>query len=164
MLNVKQPSQLYCEGDMGNYTMMRMKGDHDKLVNAALDSQLERESRWTQKSSTITLCNTKLQECNAKDQFFIPSPENTFDLQYSREIETPKAKESIKLSIKEDILNLWNTRIQSLVAQGDFGKLLIEEQNTVTWQSTIRKVPRTVMSFAIRCSTNTLATPDNLRR
>ena len=84
--------------------------------------------------------------------------------QNSREIETPKAKESINLSIKEDILNLWNTRIQSLVAQGDFGKLLIEEQNTVTWQSTIRKVPRTVMSSAIRCSTNTLATPDNLRR
>ena len=81
MLNVKQPSQLYFEGDMGNYTMMRMKGN--KLVNAALDSQLERESRLAQKSYTITLCNTKLQECNAKDQFFIPSPENTFDLQYN---------------------------------------------------------------------------------
>ena len=58
MLNVKQPSQLYFEGDMGNYTMMRMKGN--KLVNAALDSQLERESRLAQKSYTITLCNTKL--------------------------------------------------------------------------------------------------------
>jgi hypothetical protein len=162
LLNVKQPSQLYLEGHMGNYTMMRMKGD--KIVNAALDSQLERESRWTHKSSTITLCNTKLQDCITNDQFFIPTTENTFDLQYSREIETPKAKASIKLSIKEDILNLWNTRIQSLVAQGDFGKLLIEEQNAVTWQSIIRKVPRTVMSFAIRCSTNTLATPDNLRR
>jgi hypothetical protein len=43
-------------------------------------------------------------------------------------------------------------------------KLFIEEQYAVTRQSFIRKVPRTVMSFAIRCSTNTLATPDNMRR
>ena len=40
----------------------------------------------------------------------------------------------------------------------------MEEQNAVTWQSIIRKVPRTVMSFAIRSGTNTLATPDNLKR
>ena len=46
LLNViKQPSQLYLEGHISNYTLMRMKGD--KVVNAALD----REPRWKQKSS-----------------------------------------------------------------------------------------------------------------
>ena len=43
LLNVKQPSKLYLEGHMGNYTMMRMKGD--QVVNTTLDSQLARESR-----------------------------------------------------------------------------------------------------------------------
>ena len=32
LLNVKQMSQLYLQGHMGNYTLMRMKGD--KVVNA----------------------------------------------------------------------------------------------------------------------------------
>ena len=40
----------------------------------------------------------------------------------------------------------------------------MKEQNAVTWKSIIRRVPRTVMSFAIRSSTNSLATPDNLKR
>ena len=48
--------------------------------------------------------------------------------------------------------------------QGDFVKLLIEEESSVTWQSIIRQVPRNIMSFAVRSATNTLATPDNLKR
>ena len=48
--------------------------------------------------------------------------------------------------------------------QGDFTNLLIEEKKCVTWQSIARKVPRNVMSFAARLSTNSLASPDNLRR
>ena len=48
--------------------------------------------------------------------------------------------------------------------QGDFVKLLESEQSNVTWKSIIYGVPKGVMAFAMRSSTNTLATPDNLRR
>ena len=48
--------------------------------------------------------------------------------------------------------------------QGDFAALLMEEKQNVTWQSISRKVPRNVMAFAARLSTNSLASPDNLKR
>ena len=48
--------------------------------------------------------------------------------------------------------------------QGEFAKLLIDEQENITWRSIINNVPRGVMSFALNSTTNTLPTPDNLRR
>ena len=48
--------------------------------------------------------------------------------------------------------------------QGDFAKLLVEEKQSVTWQNIARKVPRNVMAFAARLSTNSLASPNNLKR
>ena len=48
--------------------------------------------------------------------------------------------------------------------QGDFTKLLIEENKNVTWQSIIKKMPRIVSAFATRISTNVLPSPDNLKR
>ena len=48
--------------------------------------------------------------------------------------------------------------------QGDFLKLLIEEKENVTWQALIRNVPRGIMSFALNSVTNTLPSPDNLKR
>ena len=48
--------------------------------------------------------------------------------------------------------------------QGDFAKLLIEEKENVTWQSVIRNVPKGVLSFALNSVTNTLPSPDNLKR
>ena len=46
--------------------------------------------------------------------------------------------------------------------QGDFAN--IAEKENVTWQSVIRNVPRGIMSFALECVTNSLATPDELKR
>ena len=48
--------------------------------------------------------------------------------------------------------------------EGDFLNLLISEQSNVSWKSLIYGVPRGVMQFAMRSSTNTLATADNLKR
>ena len=49
-LNVKHPSQIYLEGHTNNMLLMRLKAD--SIVNACLDSQLERENTWRGKSST----------------------------------------------------------------------------------------------------------------
>ena len=48
--------------------------------------------------------------------------------------------------------------------QGDFIKLLEEEQECVTWKSIAHNVPKGILSFALKASTNTLNTPDNLKR
>ena len=98
------------------------------------------------------------------DRFFVPTSVNTFDVEVSRTIEIPKAKTATKKSIKDEVTNLWNEKVQSLTMQGEFTKLLIEEKENVTWQSVIKNVPRGIMSFALKSVTNSLATPDNLKR
>ena len=54
--------------------------------------------------------------------------------------------------------------MEKLVIQGEFLKLLESEQSNVTWKSIIFGVSKGVMAFAMRSATNTLATPDNLKR
>ena len=75
-----------------------------------------------------------------------------------------KRKQQQKKSFKEEVTNLWNEKVYSLTMQGEFAKLLIEEKENVTWQSVIKNVPRGIMSFALKSVTNSLATPDNLKR
>jgi hypothetical protein len=162
LLNIKTPSQLYLEGHAGNHTLMRLKGD--QIVNHTLDSRLERESAWTSKSSTIVICQQILDENIQNDTIFIPSSENTFNVAASIRSEMPRAKKATKQSIQEFTLQMWNSKVEKLVMQGDFTKLLIEEKENVTWRSIINNVPRGVLSFALNSATNTLPTPDNLRR
>ena len=162
LLNIKTPSHLYKEGHAGNYAMMRIKGDFS--VNLALDSRLEREQQWSNKSSTISESHQIFSTNIENDRFFVPTSMNTFDVEVSRSIEIPKAKTATKKSIKDELTNLWNEKVQSLTMQGEFTKLLIEEKENVTWQSVIKNVPRGIMSFALKSVTNSLATPDNLKR
>ena len=162
VLGVKTPSQLYLESHAGNYTMMRLKGD--STVNHTLNSRLERESAWTSKYSTINFCDQILNQNVQSDSIFIPTSENTFDVTSSVRSEIPRAKKAIKQSIQEFTLEQWNSKVEKLVMQGDFTKLLIEEKENVTWKSIINNVPRGILSFALNSATNTLPTPDNLRR
>ena len=141
---------------------MRIKAD--STVNLALDSRLERENLWTNKSSTIGQCDEIFQENLTADQFFIPTVENSFSLESARRDQILKAKKASKDSINQQILDLWNSKVQDLTMQGDFTQLLIEEQQSVTWQSMIRGMPRGIMAFALRLSTNSLPSPDNLKR
>jgi hypothetical protein len=58
----------------------------------------------------------------------------------------------------------WNSVVQKLTFQGDFVKLLIEEETNVTWKSMCNNIPRGILSFALKAATNGLNTPDNLKR
>ena len=75
---------------------------------------------------------------------------------------------ALKLATKQEIeliyLEKWNQKVKVLVSQGNFLELLISEKTNVSWKSLIYGVPRGVMQFAMRSSTNTLATLDNLKR
>ena len=55
-------------------------------------------------------------------------------------------------------------KIEKLVMQGDFIKLLEEEKECVAWNSIADNVPKGILYFALKASTNTLNTPDNLKR
>ena len=57
---------------------------------------------------------------------------DTFDIEVSRSIEIPKAKTATKRSIKDEVTNLWNEKVQSLTMKGELTKLLIEEKENVT--------------------------------
>ena len=155
MLGVKMPSHLYKEAHAGTFAAIRLKGD--KIVNFALDSRLERESEWTRKFSTVNFVNNIFQENVASGH--ISYPENSEASNYIN-----KAKKAMKNSVQNQTLSLWNERVRKLTFQGDFINLLIEEQTNVTWQSTSTRIPKGVLSFALKASVNGLNTPDNLKR
>ena len=57
-----------------------------------------------------------------------------------------------------------SVKASELEVQGNLANLLDEEKTNMAWQSLIFAVPRGVMAFAARASTNSLASPDNLSR
>ena len=162
MLNVKQPSTLYLEGQAGNHASMKLKGD--SVVKAALNSQVTRESGWTRNTSTAVTCEDMFAKCVENNQIFVPNSENTWNYESSLRHEIPKAKAAIKQSVNQDILSAWNEKVSKLTMQGEFTQLLIEEEESVTWQSIVRGLPRNVMSFCVKLASNALPSPDNLRR
>ena len=138
--------------------MLLMRLKRDPVVNACIDSKIERESTWRRKSSTAVKC----------DQIVAPVVKNSVrpaTSQASTNVQsTKRAKGALKKTINEEIKTKWNTTVRQLTMQGDFANLLIQEEESVTWQSIARKMPRNVMSFAARLASNTLASPDNLKR
>ena len=94
----------------------------------------------------------------------LPTPENCYNFESSLSHQLPKLKEAVRLEVQFIYLEKWNEKVKDLIIQGDFLNLLISEQSNVSWRSIIYGVPKGVMQFAMRASTNTLATPDNLKR
>ena len=75
-----------------------------------------------------------------------------------------KLRNLIQQKIQEDVDGYWREKISSLIMQGDFMSLLLEEDNCITWKSFIWSVPRGVAKFAINAGLNTLPSADNLKR
>ena len=73
-------------------------------------------------------------------------------------------KEAVRNEVRNVYKDIWNDKVKNLVCQGNFLELLESEQSNATWKGIIYGVPKGVMAFAMRASTNTLATPDNLKR
>ena len=48
--------------------------------------------------------------------------------------------------------------------QGALARLLAEEKKDIAWQSLIFAIPKGVMAWAARATTNCLASPDNLAK
>ena len=160
MLGLKPPSQVYLEGHAGNYLNMRVRGD--PVVQQALAVGTQREETWSRKSSTLCECRdifTEVEENN-----FIPSPTNTYNFNTACNFSLPNLKTETRKIIAQRYLEKFNEKAHALTLQGEFLQLLKLEGQDITWKSYIYAVPRGVMGFAMRASTNSLATPDNLSR
>ena len=159
MLNMKTPSQLYKEAHAGNYAMIRTKGDI--IVNHALDSRVEREETWTRKHST-TVQMDKLWK-NYQENKISQEP---LDISSQEKNSNPVniAKKAMKDSLKKETIQVWNTKVKKLTFQGDFVKLLIDEEENATWKSFSNNIPKGVLSFTLKACSNGLNTPDNLKR
>ena len=160
MLGIKPPSQVYLEGHAGNFLNMKVRGD--PVVQEALSVALAREEVWSRKSSTICECREIFNE--VEESNFVPTELNTYNCQTASRIALPNLKKATNQIVARKFLNKYNDQAEDLTFQGEFIKLLHDEQQDITWKSYIYAVPRGVMSFAMRASTNSLATPDNLAR
>ena len=82
---------------MGNFIHTMLLGD--PVVKEALCCQVERESQWTNKSSTVVECRDMFNQI--AETCFIPTSENTYNLETACRIELPKIKKSGKELISE---------------------------------------------------------------
>ncbi len=145
---IKTVNEVYYEAHAVAYTSTRLKGD--KLVNHALDSQLDRESQWSRKKSTIVQSSSTFESVTV-------------------DIEDPSDKlAQIKNLVKKSIhdksqANHWN-HISSLALQGEFVRIWDIQEADFTWKADINNLPRGVAKFLLNASLNTLPTKDNLRR
>ena len=105
MMGLKTPSQLYLEGHAGNFLNCKVKAD--QKVTFALESQLDRESQWTGKSSTITQCNQIFEKVS--DDLTIPTRENWNDYDTTLSKQLPKLKKAVKNQVQLIYLEKWNT-------------------------------------------------------
>ena len=152
MLNIKTPSNLYLEAHAGSYASIRLKGD--EIVNHALNTRLERESKWSKKFSTIKTVDKIFKENIETGKISLENNHKSINI----------AKKVMKVSLKNETLKHWNSVVKKLTFQGDFFNLLIEEESNVTWQSIRNNIPKGVLSFAVKACSNGLNTPDNLKR
>ena len=94
----------------------------------------------------------------------IPTVDNCPNVACSVVAEVPKLKKAANAAIAENYLDYWNEVAKDLIVQGDFLRLLAEEEANMTWQSFKYSLPKGVVGWAARAATNSLATPDNLFR
>ena len=162
LLSVKPVSQVYMEGHLGAYINSMLVADAD--TKEALRCAEEREGEWVNRSSTIRECKAIFEEMQNETECFIPTPENTNTFAATVRVEKPK----IMAVAKKKVCETFKRRSAEAAAlrgfQGQMLTLLAEEEQDISWKSTIYRVPRGVMAWAVRASTNTLATPDNLAR
>ena len=162
LLAVKPVSQVYLEGHLGAYINSNLVADSD--TREALRCAEEREGAWTKKSSTIIQCRGIFKEMQEEEECFIPTPENTNTFAQTVRVEKPKILKVAKKKVASMFQVKSTQTAAKLGFQGQMLTLLAEEEQDISWRSSIYRVPRGVMAWAVRAGTNTLATPDNLAR
>ena len=160
MLGLKTPSQVYLEGHAGNFMNSMVRGD--PVVKEALAVGVSREAEWSRKSSTLCECRNIFEKVS--ENSMIPNQSNTYHFATAARLALPNLKKQTNMIIREKFLEKFNEQAEETNFQGELLTLLKEEKSDITWKAFIYSVPKGVMAFAMRSSTNSLATPDNLAR
>ena len=158
-MGVKYPSQVYLESHMVNHINLTLS--EDPVVKEAVTCQLEREGAWKKKSSTAVQCQAIFDQIAQTTA--IPFQENCPNA-HTKRLQTKKVKAVGKKLITEMIGEESNAKADKLESQGAVARLLAEEKKDIPWQSVIFAVPKGVMAWAARATTNCLASPDNLAK
>ena len=128
-----------------SYSRTRMKGDN--IVQSALDSKFQRENNWSNKKSTVahsdSIHQSAVNSCQDSSSW-------------------PAVKKMAKKTLKDERDEYWKNKVEPLVFQGDFPKLLIAEDNDLPWKSIIFNMPLNVLKFCTYACINSLPTNDNL--
>ena len=143
-LQFKTVSELYKECHVLAHASSRLGAD-DKVQNA-LDSKVLRESKWSKKMS---LCNAAVCEDYVEK---------------SKDVNLKVTQSKLKKTLCEEQTEFWRSKVEPLVFQGDYLKLVELESGDLTWRSIIFNLPKGVLSFITRAAINALPTADNLRR
>ena len=147
-LDIPRLSDLYWKSQCSAYSRSRLLADD--TVNHALDCSLERESKWTTKQSTVTICQSVHERVMAHENSDNPN--------------WNVVKRNINQVLYDDSTDFWKRKIEPLLIQGKFAELLLLQNENLTWKSIIYNLPRKVLSFAINASIDSLPSYSNLHR
>ena len=143
-LQFRLPSDIYKESHILSHASSRLRAD--TKVQAVLDAKVDRESKWSRKMSlaNASVCEKYYEQCNTSNWL--------------------STRKQVKDTLNSESRDFWREKIQPLVFQGDFLKLVALEEGDLTWRSIIFDLPKGVLSFLARAAINSLPTSDNLKR
>ena len=115
---------------------MRLKGD--PIVNAAMDNTIEREGQFVRKGSVVVRAQkvheTAMHMTCLEGEF--PSfPDSSWDKEKGRL--TNQIKATVKALVRSKAKESNITHLNTLIKQGEFLKLSIEEKQQPVWKSFI---------------------------
>ena len=146
LMDIKSVRHLYRESQTNSYINSKLHAD--SKVKNALQSRLDRESKWQKKQSTIADCETTMTAIS------IPfTPENS-----------TRIKREAKKSISDEMSETWFTHLRSLVLQGQFLTVANSLNSDFNYKSLIFGLPRNVLKFLTNAAIDTLPTNSNLNR
>ena len=147
-LDIPRLSDIYWKAHCLSYTRSRLLAD--EVVSVALDSRLQRESKWSNKQSTVTVCQSV--------------HEAVVDQGSANDASWNTIKRKINSYLEDDIVSYWEDKIKPLLIQGNFPKLLLLQEENLTWKSIMFNLPRKVLSFAVNACIDSLPSYSNLCR
>ena len=143
-LDIMSPSRLYREAHLSAHIF---KDEGGPLVNACIDSRVERESDWIRKKSIAMDCENIFNATNSPDC-------NSY-----KQLQT-----TAKKSLSQQVQDHWDLHVRGLIVQGRFLELMSLEESCHHWKSIAYNLPAGVLKFLVNSVGDTLNTRVNLVR
>lgn len=148
-LGIKSLDHLYKECHSTMYASSMIKADFK--VKNCLNEKRMREQSWKHKFSVINYAHNLLESTQKQN----PQLSNS-----SKSLKIIKSQ--IKKSIAQEIQDSWESKVKTLVLQGNMLSLMAEEKSNITWKSIIYNLPRKVLKFGLNSIVQTLPVNSNL--